>query len=96
MPDAMRDQLLAWLEAQPALSAVDALERLRGLRPDRFSADHLRTVQRLMEVQREAMAREVLLAPPSSTVANGSKAVTQIGTELNVTGDTEMLGNIPP
>ena len=44
MLDAVRDQLLAWLEAQPALSAVDALERLRGLQPDRFNADHLRTV----------------------------------------------------
>ena len=40
MLDAVRDQLLAWVEAQPALSAVDALGRLRGLHPDRFGADH--------------------------------------------------------
>ena len=46
MLDAVRDQMLAWLEAQPALSAVDALERLRELHPDRFRADHLRTAVR--------------------------------------------------
>jgi hypothetical protein len=45
------------------LSAVDALERLRGLHPDRFGADHLRTVQRFMKVRRATMAREVLLGP---------------------------------
>ena len=31
----------------------------------------------------------------AATVATGSKAAVQIGTELNVTGDSEMLGNIP-
>ena len=95
MLDAVRDQMLAWLEAQPALSAVDALERLRGLHPDRFNADHLRTVQRFMKGRRAAMARDVLLGPLSSTVATGPRAVTQIGAELNATGDTEMLGSIP-
>jgi hypothetical protein len=63
MLDAVRDQLLAWLEAQPALTAVAALERLRALHPERFTADHLRTVQRFMKVQRLTMAREVLLGP---------------------------------
>ena len=92
MLDAVRDQLLAWLDAQPALSAVDALERLRGLDPDRFSADHLRTVQRFMKARRGTMAREVLLGPLPSSIARGSNAVS---TELHVTGDTEMLGNIP-
>ena len=95
MLDAVRDQLLAWLEAQPALSATGALERLRGLHPDRFNADHLRTVQRFMKVRRATMAREVLLGPALPTFATRSKAVMQVGTELNVTGDTEMLGDIP-
>ena len=63
MLDPVRDQLLAWLEAKPALSAVDALERLRGLHPERFSADHLRMIQRFMKVRRLTMAREVLLGP---------------------------------
>ena len=91
----LRDQLLAWLEAQPALSAVDAQERVRGLHPDRFNTDHLRALQRFMKGRRAAMAREVLLGPLSSTAGSGSKAATQIGIELNVPGDTEMLGNIP-
>ena len=63
MLDAVRDQLLAWLEAQPALTAAAALERLRELHPDRFTAGHLRTVQRFMKGRRLAMAREVLLGP---------------------------------
>ena len=73
MLDAVRDQLLTWLEAQPALTAVAALERLRVLHPDRFTADHLRTVQRFMKVRRLTMAREVLLGPlpPSIALAPG-------------------------
>ena len=68
MLDAVRDQVPAWLEAQPALSAIDALERLRELHPDRFRADHLRTVQRFMTARRAAIAREVLLEPPPALV----------------------------
>ena len=59
--DAVRDQLLAWLEAQPALTAAAALDRLRELHPDRFTTEHLRTVQRFMKVRRLLMARDVLL-----------------------------------
>ena len=81
MLDAVRDQLLAWLEAQPALSAVDALERLRDLHPDRFRADHLRTVQRFMKVRRGTMAREVLFGPLLPETAGE-------------VCDSEMLGNI--
>ncbi len=84
MLDAVRDQLLAWLEAQPALSAADALERLRGLHPDRFGADHLRTVQRFMKVRRATTAREMLLGPlvpvagatPDIVLAAGKSAAT--------------------
>ncbi len=90
--DAVRDQLLAWLEVQPALSAVDALERLRGLHPDRFSADHLRTVQRLMKVRRATMAREVLLGPlPGSAGLVLDVAIAEGG--MAVGGDTEKLGS---
>ena len=81
MLDAVRDQLLAWLEAQPALSAVDALERLRDLHPDRFRADHQRTVQRFIKVRRATMAREVLFGP---LLLNAAGEVC----------DSEMLGNI--
>ena len=34
MLDVVRDQLLTWLEAQPALTAVAALERLQAPHPD--------------------------------------------------------------
>jgi hypothetical protein len=95
MLDAVHDQPLAWLEAQPALSAVDALQRPLGLHPNRFNADQLRTVQRFMKGRRAAMAREVLLGPLSSTAESGSKAGAQTGIELNVTSDTEMLSNVP-
>ncbi len=61
--DAVRDQLLTWLEAKPVLTAVAALERLRELHPHRFTADHLRAVQRFIKVPRLTMAREVLLGP---------------------------------
>src|ERR1700712_2784022 len=64
MLDVVRDQLLAWLEAQPALTAVAALDRLRALHPDRFTEDHLRTVQRFMKVRRVAMGRRGLVGPP--------------------------------
>ena len=77
MLDVVRDQRLARLEAQPALTAVAALERLRALRPDRFTADHLRTMQRLMKVRRMRMAREVLLCPlpmSAATVAGNRGA----------------------
>jgi hypothetical protein len=91
MLDAVRHQMLAWLEAQSALSAVDALERLRELHPDRFRADHLRTVQRFMKARRAAMAREVLLGPPPALVLD----VVSADREAAVRGDTGRLGNSP-
>ncbi len=58
---------------------------------DRFSADHLRTARRFMKMRRATMARKMLLGPLSLAVAHGSKAVAQVGTELNVTGGTESV-----
>ena len=92
MLDAVRDQLLAWLEAQPALSAVDALERLRGLHPDRFGADHLRTVQQFMKVRRATMAREVLLGP-LVPVGRAPPDIMPAPNRVTSNGDTEALGN---
>ena len=89
----VRDQLLAWLEAQPALTAAAAVERLRALHPDQFTADHLRTVQRFMKVRRLTMAREVLLGPlpiSGSTVAG----VMGSGDNAWAEGDTKNLGSI--
>jgi len=93
MLDVVRDQLLTWLEAQPALTAVAALERLQALHPDRFTADHLRTVQRFMKARRLTMAREVLLDP----LFTGTTTVPRITVADDVAlagGDTKSSGNI--
>ena len=81
------------MEAQPALTAVAALQRLRGLHPDRFTADHLRTVQRFMKVRRLTMAREALLGalPASMAMMQG---VIDAGGEATAKGDTKSSGNI--
>ena len=94
MLDAVRDQLLGWLEAQPALTAVAALERLRGLHPDRFTADHLRTVQRFMKVRRLTTAREVLLGPIPAPTGLMPDAV-GADDAVPVGSDTKVLGNNP-
>ena len=91
--DLMRDQLLARLVAQPALSAVDALERLCGLHHDQFGADCLRTVQRFMKVRRATMAREVLLGPLVS-VSGALPDLVPSPDRAIPDGDTEALGNI--
>ena len=94
MLDAVRDQLLAWLEAQPALTAVAALERLRALHSDRFTEDHLRTVQRFMKVRRLTMAREVLLGP-LPTAPSTMAGVIPAGDDARAGGDTKSSSNIP-
>jgi hypothetical protein len=94
MLDAVRDQLLTWLEAQPALTAVAALDRLQALHPERFTAAHLRTVQRFVKVRRLTMAREVLLGPlPLPT----SMVIGALGDDDAVSSadDMENPGNIP-
>ncbi len=95
MLDAVRDQMLAWLEMQPTLTAMAALEWLRGLHPERFTADHLRTVQRFMKMRRLTMAREVLLGPlPGSTAM--VPGVMGVDTEARADGNTRSPGNVVP
>ena len=95
MLDAVRDQLLAWLEAQPALTAVATLDRLREMHPDRFITEHLRTMQRFIRVRRLTMPREVPLGPspvPTGLMAEatGTNGVTP------VEGDMEIVCSIAP
>jgi hypothetical protein len=66
MLDPMRDQILAWLEAEPDLSAMVALQRLLTSHPEQFRPEHLRTVQRFLRSRRAMMAREVLLGGPAA------------------------------
>jgi len=94
MLDAVRDQLLAWLEVQPALTAVAALNRLRALHPDRFTTDHLRTVQRFMKVRRLTMAREVLLGPLPASAALVLD-VMGAGDDVRAEDDIKSPSNIP-
>ncbi len=92
MLDTVRDQLLAWLEEQPALTAVAALNRLQGLHPDRFTADHLPTMQQFMKVRRLTMAREVLLGPlPPSAALTSDVLGAEKGPQAE--GDTKSLSN---
>ncbi len=95
MLDAVHDQLLAWLEAEPALTAVAALDRLREMHPDRFTTEHLRTMQRFIRVRRLTMPREVPLGPspvPTGLMAEatGTNGVTP------VEGDMEIVCSIAP
>ena len=93
--DVVRDQLLAWLEAQPSLTAVATLDRLRAPHPDRFTTDHLRTVQRFMKVRRLTMARDVLLGPLPAAAAL-MPGVPGADDRAWADGDTKILGDIPP
>ncbi len=74
--DEVRERIIGWLDAQPALTGVAVLERLREIDPDRFRPEHVRTVQRFVKMRRAAMAREVLLGmlPPMITAEPSAQA----------------------
>ena len=93
MLNAVRDQLLAWLEAQPALTAAAALDWLRELHPDRFAAEHLRTMQRFMKVRRQSMVRDVLQSLLPVRTGLTADAIDADGTVL-VESDTKMPSHI--
>ena len=99
MLDPHRAEIEAWLEAQPEMTAVDVLARLRARHPDRFADVHLRTVQRAVKIWREQQARrvirrgtEVLVAVPTTVTA----APRPSGWAHPDGRGAEALGNIPP
>ncbi|HEX3364376.1 MAG TPA: transposase family protein [Phenylobacterium sp.] len=55
------DQIRAWLQAAPAMPAIEVLRRLTLLEPSTFTPKHLRTVQRAVKVWRTTMARRLIL-----------------------------------
>ncbi len=55
-----RLEIEAWLDAQPAMTAVDVLARLKDRHPDRFNASHLRTMQRLVKAWRADQAARIV------------------------------------
>jgi len=60
MLDDYETQIRTWLAAEPALSARTTLARLVDGAPERFTAKHLRTVQRAVRAWRGDLARSLL------------------------------------
>ncbi|MCW6513232.1 hypothetical protein [Lichenifustis flavocetrariae] len=64
------DQIRDWMENDPSLSAVAALERLTTLAPDIFGPKHLRTLQRAIAAQRMTVARRLISDGVSSLLVS--------------------------
>ena len=60
MLDPLRGAIDGWLDAEPAITAVEVLARLKAGHPDRFTDAHLRTIQRAVKVWREEQAKRVI------------------------------------
>jgi hypothetical protein len=60
MLDAVGDQIRAWLDGEPTISALEILRRLKLTHPDRFGDRHLRTVQRAVKAWRGQQARRII------------------------------------
>jgi len=57
---AIRTQIRAWLEADPALSAASVLQRLKSADPSRFTEKSLRTVQKAVKAWRIEIAGQII------------------------------------
>ena len=64
------------------------------MHPDRFTTEHLRTMQRFMKVRRLTMAREVLLGPSPAPTELMTNTISPDGTTPRK-GDAEIVGSIP-
>jgi hypothetical protein len=73
MLDDVQDQIRAWLDREPTLSALAVLTRLKSTRPEQFTDRHLRTVQRAVKVWRGHQARRIILE--SSTASQWEYAI---------------------
>ena len=60
MFDPHRAEIEAWLEAQPEMTAVDVLARLKERHSERFADVHLRTTQRLVKAWRAEQAKRMI------------------------------------
>jgi hypothetical protein len=79
MLDEVRDQIRAWLDREPAISALDILRRLEAAHPERFTEKHLRTVQRAVKAWRAQQARRIILESSlavTAAIPNPSKIET--------------------
>ena len=88
MIDPNRAEIEAWLEAQPEMTAVDVLARLKGRYPDRFADVHLRTPRRMVKAWRAQQAKRMIrLAATALTLPPGQGAAALPPPEAAALGD---------
>jgi hypothetical protein len=61
MLDDLQDQIRAWLDHDPTISALEVLTRLKAAHAERFTDKHLRTVQRAVKAWRRHQARRIIM-----------------------------------
>ena len=76
MLDAVHDQIRAWLDGEPALTAVAVLTRLKTTYPEQFTDRHLRTVQRAVKAWRAHQARRIILDSTTVLAAGAGDPLT--------------------
>jgi hypothetical protein len=69
MLDGVQDRLQAWVHAEPGITAIEVLMRLKAIDPDRFTDKHLRTVQRAVKRGRMQAARRLILESVAAVAA---------------------------
>jgi hypothetical protein len=69
MLDAFHDQIRAWLDREPGLTAVAVLTRLKSTCPEQFTDCHLRTVQRAVKAWRGHQAHRIILESATALAA---------------------------
>jgi hypothetical protein len=87
--DAVRDQIIAWLECDPALTAVDVLGRLKAVG---FTDRHLRTVQRSVKAWRSQAARRVIAESAAAIVPLPSSIVPSPSAGVNMADESAVAG----
>ena len=66
--DPYRADIETWLEAQPAMTAVEVLARLKQRHPDMFTDNHLRTTQRTVKAWRALEAKKIIRSATAELV----------------------------
>ena len=75
MLDPHQAEIEAWLEAQPEMTAVDVLARLKERHSERLADVHLRTTQRLVKAWRAEQAKRMIrLGATAPTLPPGPRS----------------------
>jgi hypothetical protein len=64
-----REEVAGWLDAEPTITAVEVLAKLKRRYPDRFGEKHLRTIQRTVKAWRAEQAKRVIRCGTAALVA---------------------------